>query len=623
MASFSPSRHVSSSGALVDQVSHGPGMATEQPSGAAQKRPQRARPRRRRRRRRWTKFELNAVLALICKGEHLEKLRPRGRHGIQGRGDQLMSFTSQLNEALHGDSGRYEKDIQLRDVSELMAFLAEHRKGAFQYIDRQGPPYRLTRAKKMIFARELDFDGSLEEWMHGGRREKAAQETKELRENGVHERLLEDEDAVRLHRYMKRAKPGKGCVKTITTAPGDAVPRYIPSNKHKVDSYMPRNGNQEKGATKEPELSSDGKEAAKGPEASIQAREPKGQDDPRTSSTDKNVQIDQIIDEADPGRSKFETTKSHGCAPAQGTASAPKSSDELSPKTRQRWDRHKRDSGLSVPAVVCGGRPMTRRPNMTPTRGASGPGLENLQLPRVSHVPHDFRSISSAPMPDEYSDIRRSIHPMQATTSPLRYDDQAAHENRPYSPEYRTYPHEVGSHHSKISSYYHDDRGHSNETTSPLAQVAWAPAQPDQRSRQPHPMHGQHQMCYAAPSPVRYAPMTGQYVPGMFDWSPASPMDMSPNPYSMPPAPIMMAGLSDNHWTATSPAEPWGDASPAFPHEDADPRGAWDAGHGVEMPLDHDYHHHQGVPPGGQQHPYGHESSGHQGYEGGGPHYGY
>ncbi|RYP67633.1 hypothetical protein DL769_005704 [Monosporascus sp. CRB-8-3] len=103
----------------------------------------------------WNQFELDAVLALICKGHHT-----RG----------LIVFTDRLNMAVNGSSGE-EEDITVDDVRELLEFLEERHKGAMRFIERQPAPCRITRRQKLVFARELPFDGSLQEWTVGGRRE--------------------------------------------------------------------------------------------------------------------------------------------------------------------------------------------------------------------------------------------------------------------------------------------------------------------------------------------------------------------------------------------------------------------------------------------------------------------
>ncbi|RYP45166.1 hypothetical protein DL768_008439 [Monosporascus sp. mg162] len=103
----------------------------------------------------WNQFELDAVLALICKGHHTRS---------------LIVFTDMLNMAVNGNFGE-EEDIPVDAVRELLEFLEERHKAAMRFIERQPAPCRLTRRQKLVFARELPFDGSLQEWTVGGRRE--------------------------------------------------------------------------------------------------------------------------------------------------------------------------------------------------------------------------------------------------------------------------------------------------------------------------------------------------------------------------------------------------------------------------------------------------------------------
>jgi hypothetical protein len=53
----------------------------------------------------WTDFEMSAVLALLCKGEH------RNRGGA-------IHFATKLNKALN--EGRYEDDLDIDDVADLL-----------------------------------------------------------------------------------------------------------------------------------------------------------------------------------------------------------------------------------------------------------------------------------------------------------------------------------------------------------------------------------------------------------------------------------------------------------------------------------------------------------------------
>ncbi|KAI1085770.1 hypothetical protein F5B20DRAFT_16941 [Whalleya microplaca] len=111
----------------------------------------------------WTQFELDAVLALICKRAHLPPRRAP------------LHMAQRLNEVL-GSTSR--SVITTKDVKDLLATLRRDHKAAFAYIERQGPPYVLTRAKRRVFERGLDFDGSVAEW-RGGRREEEARRKEE------------------------------------------------------------------------------------------------------------------------------------------------------------------------------------------------------------------------------------------------------------------------------------------------------------------------------------------------------------------------------------------------------------------------------------------------------------
>ena len=110
----------------------------------------------------WTPFELDAVLALICKGMSRE-----GKEAIE-------DFAHHLNEALNGPTGGhstshfarrapdYSKDISTRDVKELLAKIRRERKGVLAFIDRQPHPKRITRTQKLSFQKLFEFDGGME-----------------------------------------------------------------------------------------------------------------------------------------------------------------------------------------------------------------------------------------------------------------------------------------------------------------------------------------------------------------------------------------------------------------------------------------------------------------------------
>ncbi|ETS80485.1 hypothetical protein PFICI_08014 [Pestalotiopsis fici W106-1] len=108
---------------------------------------------RRGRGRHWTNFELDAVLALICKGHHLK--------------GSSLGFATKLNEALNGrgNKSRYDQDIPVDDVRDLLADLEKHHKAALDFIERQPWPHVITRKKKLVFLRSLDFGGSKDEFL--------------------------------------------------------------------------------------------------------------------------------------------------------------------------------------------------------------------------------------------------------------------------------------------------------------------------------------------------------------------------------------------------------------------------------------------------------------------------
>jgi hypothetical protein len=68
----------------------------------------------------WTDFEMQAVLALLCKGVHL---RPGG----------ALTFATALNEALNGPTGSrnsMDDDVDVGDVEDLLAWIYTDKKGA-------------------------------------------------------------------------------------------------------------------------------------------------------------------------------------------------------------------------------------------------------------------------------------------------------------------------------------------------------------------------------------------------------------------------------------------------------------------------------------------------------------
>ncbi|KAI0128416.1 hypothetical protein BJ170DRAFT_682209 [Xylariales sp. AK1849] len=147
----------------------------------------------------WTPFELNIVLALICKGEHTRL--------------NSLQFATKVNEALNGNSvGAYDNDIPVGDVEDLLRAVEKNKKGALAFIERQPHPHVLTRTKRRVFERNLPFDGSLAEWV-GGRREEV--------------------------RRMKEMMP-RGTQQTFTNAQGVQIERWVPQDSDEAgNSAMP------------------------------------------------------------------------------------------------------------------------------------------------------------------------------------------------------------------------------------------------------------------------------------------------------------------------------------------------------------------------------------------------
>ncbi|KAK9414154.1 hypothetical protein SUNI508_02253 [Seiridium unicorne] len=158
---------------------------------------------------RWTKFELDIVLGLICKGKHLS-CRP-------------ITFTTLLNQALNGsrDGLDYDKDIAVEDVCDLLAHIEREKKGSLAFVERQPRPLVMTRTKKRVFERNLPFTGSLEEWAAGRKDEVAAKKERDQR--------------------MRDA----GLQTTFRNAQGVQIERWVPANgqqstaqQGKTDTWM-------------------------------------------------------------------------------------------------------------------------------------------------------------------------------------------------------------------------------------------------------------------------------------------------------------------------------------------------------------------------------------------------
>jgi len=120
----------------------------------------------------WTEFELRTVLSLICRGAL--------------RSGDTLGFATALNAALN--AGNHGRDIPVAEVRALLAQLREEKKGSLAFIERQ-TSRKLTRTIARVFARELDYDGSLKEWIVDGRRERVM-----LEEDRKRKRLMDREE---------------------------------------------------------------------------------------------------------------------------------------------------------------------------------------------------------------------------------------------------------------------------------------------------------------------------------------------------------------------------------------------------------------------------------------------
>ncbi|KAI0024819.1 hypothetical protein F4780DRAFT_478607 [Xylariomycetidae sp. FL0641] len=214
----------------------------------------------------WTDFEMNAVLALICSGEHLALQHRRykpARRIARGAGaysldhdeplsssppnagdddeeeeseildprDPIIPFAKKLNQAINGAGKAFNRDIPLHDVRSMLATVYNNRKAALCFIDRQPGAGIITRAKKRVFQRALGFDGSLAEWTAGGRREKVARERRAMLERAGRE----------LHtRSIWGAVEGEGRLRRTNWD----VDRYVPRAAAPVFYDPPAGGSQ-------------------------------------------------------------------------------------------------------------------------------------------------------------------------------------------------------------------------------------------------------------------------------------------------------------------------------------------------------------------------------------------
>jgi hypothetical protein len=150
----------------------------------------------------WTEFDLRVVLSLLCKRD--AQPTSRRRHPIrqrQGQRQRLMidssdeeavlEFSTALNSALN--AGHHDRDISVAEVRNMLCRLTTEKKAALAFLERQ-VSRRITRTAVRVFAREgLDFDGSLNEWVVGGRKQA----------------VMERQDPARLMDRQQRQQAGK------------------------------------------------------------------------------------------------------------------------------------------------------------------------------------------------------------------------------------------------------------------------------------------------------------------------------------------------------------------------------------------------------------------------------
>ncbi len=99
--------------------------------------------------RRWTAFETDTLLGLICKG-------------VDKTG--ILRLTRELNKAVNpSGSGPI---INLREAEAMLERIEKEKKAAIAFISRQRVGV-VTRVQKQVFSRNLDFDGTREEWEAG------------------------------------------------------------------------------------------------------------------------------------------------------------------------------------------------------------------------------------------------------------------------------------------------------------------------------------------------------------------------------------------------------------------------------------------------------------------------
>ncbi|KAK1831714.1 hypothetical protein QBC39DRAFT_433828 [Podospora conica] len=168
--------------------------------------------------RKWTTFELETVVSLICKGFH------KSKGGAQ-------SFATALNKALNGNKREnLTHDIDVEDVALMLEFVNKEKKDFLALIDRQ-PTQRISRVAKQAFFRNLPRDRTFK---RNSEREKKSPKSLEPASSPilVHTTRTANENT-------PRPTPGV----TPHPAPSHPAPshsNFAPSNLRYAGLYSPR-----------------------------------------------------------------------------------------------------------------------------------------------------------------------------------------------------------------------------------------------------------------------------------------------------------------------------------------------------------------------------------------------
>lgn len=125
----------------------------------------------------WTTWEVRALICLIIKGEHRVYDDPAYfTDKLNSALNPSPSVTNKSNGSSNGETdapmrpSRSQQDIPHRDVQAMLKRILTKKKHAVE-ISQRDHTYNVTRKKMAAFMRNIDFDGSPEEW-EAGRREK-------------------------------------------------------------------------------------------------------------------------------------------------------------------------------------------------------------------------------------------------------------------------------------------------------------------------------------------------------------------------------------------------------------------------------------------------------------------